>query len=309
MQLKRFNIWVLCGFLFIVILVIAGSRYLYASHKATRAREGLIQQQLAYQQKEISELQVQTTALLAANQTVAQQLKDEAAKRLLAEEQNKTAQNKLTQLEQDLEKNRAPDVTAIIKQWRPRIADVSCEWPPQNGKQAIKSGTAVLLPSTDIAAPQLFTSKHVVTYLDKLPELCTLTFPDQSERIQVTGEAMTLSQTKYDWAKITLTNPPLYARLLAALPANRCNTPPSTGDTVLILGYPKIGVKEDITATEGIISGVENNYYITSAKVERGNSGGAAILSKQNCYLGIPTFVDAGQIESLARILDQRVIE
>ena len=73
------------------------------------------------------------------------------------------------------------------------------------------------------------------------------------------------------------------------------------------MGYPSIGSQTDITATEGIISGYDGNYYVTSAKVERGNSGGAAVALKDNCYLGIPTFVQVGDIESLARILDARV--
>jgi hypothetical protein len=53
-----------------------------------------------------------------------------------------------------------------------------------------------------------------------------------------------------------------------------------------------------------VISGYEEGLYLTSAKVERGNSGGAAIDVNNNCYLGIPTFVTVGSFESLARILD-----
>ena len=66
----------------------------------------------------------------------------------------------------------------------------------------------------------------------------------------------------------------------------------------------KKATRTDVTATEGIISGFDGDYYITSAKVEHGNSGGAAILVKESCELGIPTFVQTGSIESLARILD-----
>jgi hypothetical protein len=69
------------------------------------------------------------------------------------------------------------------------------------------------------------------------------------------------------------------------------------------LGYPSVGAREGITATDGIISGFDKPYYITSAKIERGNSGGAAIHVKNNCLLGLPTLVVAGQVESLARIL------
>lgn len=82
-----------------------------------------------------------------------------------------------------------------------------------------------------------------------------------------------------------------------------CTEVPRIGEDVVILGYPSIGSSEGITATDGIISGLEEFYFVTSAKVEHGNSGGAAILKSRNCYLGIPTFARSGSIESLARIL------
>lgn len=309
MKLKAPTNLVLYVLILLIISGIAAGRYFFAYQIATEARANLIQQQLADQQRNIDELQIQTAALLSANQTVAEELKAEAIKRLAAEQISLAAQGKISQLEQNIEQNKAPNTSAIIQEWRPRIAAVDCEWPPRSGKRAVKSGTAVLMSSTNTTSPQLLTSKHVITYLDELPVSCTLTFPDQDEKIKITGANITLSDTKYDWAKITLSNPPTYATLLALTPANRCINTPATGDGVIILGYPKIGTKEDITATEGIISGINDKYYITSAKVERGNSGGAAILTKQNCYLGIPTFADAGQIESLARILDQRVID
>jgi len=82
-----------------------------------------------------------------------------------------------------------------------------------------------------------------------------------------------------------------------------CKVRPITGDQVVILGYPSVGSQSTVTATEGIISGFDDGYYVTSAKIEQGNSGGAAIHVKNNCFLGIPTLVVVGKIESLARIL------
>lgn len=76
------------------------------------------------------------------------------------------------------------------------------------------------------------------------------------------------------------------------------------GDEVAILGYPAAGSRLGITVTKGIIAGVEGDYYVTDAKIERGNSGGAAILIRDNCYIGIPTFALVGDIESIARIFN-----
>ena len=79
----------------------------------------------------------------------------------------------------------------------------------------------------------------------------------------------------------------------------------SIGDHVSVLGYPSIG-GESLTVTDGIVSGFEfrsgERYIKTSAKIDRGNSGGIAI-GDSGCVVGIPTFVQA-QIESLGRILD-----
>ncbi len=98
--------------------------------------------------------------------------------------------------------------------------------------------------------------------------------------------------------------------MLNAKSPNLCeaNTKAPIGGKVIILGYPGIGSPEGITATEGIISGYDGDYYITSAKIEHGNSGGVAVLVNNNCYLGMPTFVAVGTIESLGRILDVNVI-
>jgi hypothetical protein len=82
---------------------------------------------------------------------------------------------------------------------------------------------------------------------------------------------------------------------------------------MVILGYPVYGTGAgtytsvfstiEITATEGIISGMDEIYYTTSAKIDHGNSGGLAIDENNDCYIGIPTAAIEGQIESLGRIL------
>ena len=78
------------------------------------------------------------------------------------------------------------------------------------------------------------------------------------------------------------------------------------GDHLSVLGYPAVG-GETLTVTDGIISGFEtdNGYQFikTSAKIDKGNSGGIAI-EDNGCVLGIPTYIEADASGSIGRILD-----
>lgn len=307
MKLRSLHVLTLAISSLTFIFLLAGGALGYQSYQNIKTTTANLAHELIAQDSQIKQAQTEIAALLAANETVANQLKDEATKRAAAEEATKTAQAKLNALAQTVEQAQSQTASAIVKEWRPRIAAVRCTWTISGGTTT-KLATAVLMPDFTQANPQLLTSEHVVTNADKLPDSCELTFPEHDEAIPFKKENITLSSTRYDWAKITLPEAPSFVRALSVTAAQRCEGDPATGDAVVVLGYPKIGDKDDITATEGIISGTDNKYYITSAKVERGNSGGAAILVKRNCYLGIPTFVDAGEIESLARILQHQEI-
>ena len=62
-----------------------------------------------------------------------------------------------------------------------------------------------------------------------------------------------------------------------------------------------------LIATEGIISNTVSsfdNYFVSSAKIEQGNSGGGAFLKSGNCLAGMPTYVQVGAIESLGRLME-----
>ncbi len=66
------------------------------------------------------------------------------------------------------------------------------------------------------------------------------------------------------------------------------------GEEIVVLGYPTIG-GEYLTATEGVISSFDGDYYLTtSAKIEQGNSGGGAFLKSTGCLAGMPTFAKLG---------------
>lgn len=79
------------------------------------------------------------------------------------------------------------------------------------------------------------------------------------------------------------------------------------GNKIEVVGFPSIG-GSTITYTSGDFSGFGSssdgtqNYIKTTAPLEHGNSGGAAYNSN-NQFIGIPTMVVAGTLNSLSYIL------
>lgn len=191
------------------------------------------------------------------------------------------------------------DLPSIIKQWRPIIVYIECYFLSIDTRGG--SGMAFSINGSTFG---VFTNAHVVGG-NLAPQSCKIIFPDNNS-VPLISTHYRVADSGKDVAIIDIYNPDEYMKKVTAPFANLqfCTQRPSLGDKIVILGYPGIGSQTDITATEGIISGYDGDYFITSAKVEHGNSGGAAILIKDNCYLGIPSFVQVGSIESLARIFD-----
>lgn len=214
------------------------------------------------------------------------------------------------------------DMASIISEWRPLISYIQCTF-YDNGQPSISQGGSGTLnfgdfPTSDASGNltgsttgvNIITNAHVVTGDGKyLPHDCIIHIPNQAPILLTgnLGKNISVSSDGYDAAILNIDNPSASVLKLAH-PLKTCNSLPLIGDQVVVLGYPAIGSSATITATDGIISGFDGDYFVTSAKVEHGNSGGAAILVKNDCYLGIPSFVDVGSVESLARILDGRVI-
>jgi len=148
------------------------------------------------------------------------------------------------------------------------------------------------------------------------PFVCRIQMPDDSQSVSIYGSEQEGGGSVFqevgnnlDAGAITVNRPTQHMISLEQRQPHPLNCyPPSIGDKVVILGYPGVGSREDITATEGIVSGFDGDYFITSAKVEEGNSGGIAVSAKEDCYLGIPTYAEVGNVESLARILDFTVV-
>ena len=203
----------------------------------------------------------------------------------------------------------------IINEWRPRIAYIECIYGDTSGKIfQISAGTGVVSNYISNGSIGIFTNKHVLlasrfgSSPKYTPESCSVKLPNNDEPYEFSFVGKSFNENlktrgDYDFGALIFSSPDKYVLDLADRPFQWCRAP--IGDQIIVLGYPSYGSRNnDITITEGIISGYDFPYYTTSAKIEHGNSGGVAIDVKNNCYIGIPTGAITGDIESLGRILD-----
>lgn len=312
------------GTLVIIAAGFLGYAVYFRSKSENIDKEQKLQEIFSIQQREISSLNTDISSLrseLGITRKKSAEQTTELTKKLL-EEQIKSAQTesqrlteaettklKLKELEKGVTEAQTYDTAKIIAEWRPRIAYISCDWKSNNGSVYQTQSGSGILTQEKTGYPAVVTNAHVILDENGIPPaLCRIQFPDYNKTLTVSAAQLSRSANGFDWSRIDLDASDSYINNLASKKFLACAADPSVGTNMVILGYPGIGSQTDITATEGIISGFEGDYYITSAKVERGDSGGAAIALKQDCYLGIPTFSRSGVIESLARILKTQVI-
>ncbi|MFH0846277.1 MAG: serine protease [Patescibacteria group bacterium] len=210
-------------------------------------------------------------------------------------------------LEQKVSEVEGGNATNIINQWGSYVVYVECDFSnTETGEvTSISNGSGLLTQESNLSVLVL-TNKHVVSESEKITKECRVVFP--KDNLFIRSSEVLVVNDDLDWGIIRIDLEDPFLDKLMETPPYICSKQPELGDKVVILGYPTIGDEYNVTATEGIISGFDNNYFITSAKVEQGNSGGAAISLKNNCYLGTPTFSKKGELESLARILDVSVL-
>ncbi|MBI2506687.1 MAG: trypsin-like peptidase domain-containing protein [Candidatus Colwellbacteria bacterium] len=199
-------------------------------------------------------------------------------------------------------------LATVVKEWRPRIASIECRREGLFGEET-SNGSGLWISSNNT----VITSEHVVIEEDIFigspvkADSCSIKLPG-GETVIVNGADISGWQGVEGVAAITIKNPTSGMKRTISSLSTVCKSTAPSGERVVVLGYPSIGAKNDVTVTEGIISGYEDDFYITSAKIERGVSGGVTVLVDKNCYLGIPTFVRAGEVESLGRVLDARLL-
>jgi len=274
-------------------------------NKAVKAATGALQEETEKAQQQATEAKQKAKAAEEAAGTLKEQTekaKQEAAEaKQKAEEANQALQQ---------EKSKEADLSSIVSQWKPLVGLVYCEFRYSDTfyKYLSKSGSGIAIKFANQSL-SIITNKHVVTDASGYGAYaCVFAFPDHFYIYKNDGNWEGIKvYSGLDGALVNVSNADWYLLNLTASFPKLCQNKPSEGDKVVILGYPAIGSSEGITVTQGIISGFEGNYFITDAKIDAGNSGGAAILVKDNCLLGLPTYGVIGGAESLGRILDFNV--
>lgn len=292
-----------------ILLVLIGIR-LITGAKADRALSAQ-QEQIIEQLDAFADIQdllgQQIEAITSSSQNNLASLRKQTEDRLA--DARDAIEDARVNLEDKITTQSSATKTAITS-WRDRIPKIACAFTdvdPLVTEITNARGSGTLFMIDDEVT--LLTNRHVFSEDAKNLRDCTLTFPKTDEKVVFNAESVFLSDSdEIDFAQAVLSEPSEDVTNRIQASKTICQNPGTIGDSILIMGYPSIGSDKDITVTEGIISGFEGDFYITSAKVEKGNSGGAAILVKDNCFLGIPTFTTAGQVESLARILDINAI-
>jgi hypothetical protein len=174
------------------------------------------------------------------------------------------------------------------------------------------SGSGTIIDSKGI----ILTNKHVVT--DEKGGIINTCFIGFIKSINDepdfgTKDSPNLAQVKFTTASQDMDSALLYLENkngLAFPSVNIWNADSNKlkfGEKIEVIGYPGIG-GSTVTYTTGDFSGFgsksdgTNNYIKTTAPLEHGNSGGASYNSAGE-FIGVPTMVVAGSLNSLSYIL------
>ena len=299
-------------FLLVVGLIVFFGGGIYGAYNALSSKINSLERQLDATDARVATTREFVASLIDGNQLLWEHLAQEEALReetlevvqeVAAERELLTSQLELLESELTEQKEKIAssiDVSSVITEWSKRVGRVECMFTLTDGRRARSVGSAVA--TYDSEGLLYVTNKHVLTGNKALvPDECSVTMADGARSVRIPKTGITTSSEKdLGWLSAGTSVPPLDS---VPTKLTSCNSKPAIGDELIILGFPSVGSMTSVTATEGIISGFDEGMYVTSAKIERGNSGGAAVHLKNNCFLGIPTLVVVGKIESLARIL------
>jgi len=263
---------------------------LFASLALTGCSNNRISQTSPLTNNEPSDIQINQSQMSNTN-TETEKMKQEI----------ENLKSQLGELKTKSENNKNQNLESTIKLWQQRVFQVTCFFKYANSSEIylVQQGSGFMGYSKDVYI--LITNKHVVRDGEYTPYYCNAESADKQIKFKIESKDIRTSKL-FDTAGMKIVTNKIISENFSYPFCDRNKI--NIGSSVLVLGYPGIGTQNGITATEGIISGIEDYYFVTSAKIDEGSSGGAAIATENNCYIGIPTIAEVGEIESLGRILD-----
>lgn len=196
----------------------------------------------------------------------------------------------------------------VVKAWRPYTVRVTCITLDSNGNKKSYSDGSGFLAYDPAKGPSVITNRHVFKIKDgTYTDYCNVYFPENKEVVKVEKKDRYVSSKGYDRGTLVITQPSEYISNLAKNPiaiSKDCkSTKPDSTDDIVILGYPIGKPKDDISYAQGKIVGYQDRYFVSTATIVSGYSGGVAVSLKDNCYLGIPTYSQKDDL-SKSLILD-----
>lgn len=196
----------------------------------------------------------------------------------------------------------------VVKAWRPYTVRVTCITLDANGNKKSYSDGSGFLTVNPNRGPMVFTNKHVFYVKDgTLSDYCDVYFPESKEVIKIEKKNRFVSGKGQDRGALVIAQPSEYISNLVKnkkITVNDClRANADSTDEIVILGYPIGKPKDDISYAQGKIVGYQDKYFVSTATIVSGYSGGVAVSLKDNCYLGIPTYSQKDDL-SKSLILD-----
>lgn len=200
--------------------------------------------------------------------TTAATLKDAQAQLATLEAQLTSTQNKLKADEKQLQLAQSqlpPDLTQLATSVSPSVVLITCG-------NDLGSGFALALPPANGFSSVVVTAAHVVAgCLPTTPTPATLTVTHQGT---VAKAQLRSADTVNDVAIIDV---------VPSLPALKPAPAPVVGEFTMAVGNP-LGVTNNVT--QGNVSKVEQDYFLNTAPISSGNSGGP-LVDREGRALGI----------------------
>ena len=171
------------------------------------------------------------------------------------------------------------------------------------------SGTGIIMYGNSATDNKIITNKHVLNGATGPCGVYKTTDYKTSPTLYYSSSTTFIFSTNYDLAIIT----PNVSKL-SVYPNTNVVFSDSTDlldKNINVLGYP-VSAGNNITLTNGIISGTQNinniTMYKTDAKIDEGNSGGG-VFDEDGNFIGIPTLASQGSFSSYGYIIPSSVVK